>query len=74
MNQSHNPHLNQNQYLNSSQNFVNRSINFNNNPEIQNNMLTRHNSSQTPLVSQSMIYQMKNQKQQELAQQRYQDP
>jgi hypothetical protein len=74
LNQSHNPHLNQNQYLNSSQNFVNRSINFNNNPEIQNNMLTRHNSSQTPLVSQSMIYQMKNQKQQELAQQRYQDP
>ena len=70
--QTYNPHLNQNIYINNSQNFINKSINLGNNQQIPNNILTRHNSSQTPLISQSLIYQNKNQKQ--FAQQKYQNP
>ena len=57
LNQSQNPYLSQNRYQNSQQAFNNISQDF--------NSLTRHNSSQTPLVSQSYIAQMKQQKLQE---------
>lgn len=51
---SQNPNINQNHYKNNRQNFNSVTQEF--------NMLTRHNSSQTPLVSQSYITQIDQQK------------
>ena len=55
LSQSQNPLLSKTQYQNSQQSFNNVSQDF--------NMLTRHNSSQTPLISQAYIEQMNKQKQ-----------